>query len=158
MISSVLADALQAQMNKERGNHAQYAAFAASLKAANWPGYAHFMGKSSNDEWTHAQKFEDFLVDRNQVPKYSDLVEPMQMDGENPIPFFEASLSLEQKNTASILAILDLSKDDAQTRVWLIWAIEEQTNSERELTDSLLELRRCRGSGLLILDREYAEK
>jgi len=158
MISQILIDALQKQMNKERMNHAQYAAFSAALNAANWPGYAHFMQKSSEEEWMHAQKFQAYLIDRNQVPVYDILNAPMLLPGESPIPFFEAALTLEQENTISILALDALSESDPQTETWLLWAIEEQTNSERELTDSLLELRRCRGSGLLILDREYLEK
>jgi ferritin len=158
MITPQLIDSLQSQMNKERMNNAQYSAFAAALDAANWPGYSHFMQKASEDEATHAKKFQDFLIDRNQVPIYSALSAPIPLAGDNPIPFFESALLLEQENTISILAIDAIAESDPQTEVWLIWAIEEQTNSERELTDCLLELRRCKGSGLLILDREYLEK
>ena len=159
MLSPQLADALQAQMNKERVNHAQYAAFAAELEAANWPGFAEWMRKASEDEWNHHKKFRDHLIDRNQVPVYTALPAPVSIaTAENPFPFFEAALQLEQDNTASILALDALAESDVQTKVWLIWAVEEQTLSERELTDSLLEMRRARGSGMLILDREYGEK
>jgi len=156
----MIFDTLQAQMNKERMNAAQYAAFAACLDAANWPGFAAWMRKASADELVHASKFEAYLIDRNQTPVYEALDKPNALDGAQPVSFFQAALILEQMNTASILAIDAEAEavDDCQTEVFLIDWIAEQTRSEREITDALLELRRVDATGLLMLDREYASK
>ena len=153
-------DDLQAQMNKERGNAAQYDAFAAALSAANWPGFSAWMQHAADDERTHYGKFRDCLIDRNQTPVLTGLAAPQILDGNDPILFFEAALALEKANTQSILALDDASEEDneGQTEVALIWAIEEQTRSERELIDALLELKRVDATGLLFLDREYGEK
>jgi ferritin len=79
------------------------------------------------------------------------------MDGNDPIPFFQAALDLERANTASILDLL--ADSDGQSADFLYsWAIAEQTRSERELVDALLELKRVGPDGLLILDRQYGEK
>jgi ferritin len=155
----MIFDTLQAQMNKERQNAAQYDAFAAVLSAANWPGFAAWMQHAADDERVHYGKFRDYLIDRNQTPALTALEQPANKNGAQPIPLFEAALALEQENTASILAIDAEAEtvDDCQTETWLIWAIEEQTRSERELTDALLELRRVDATGLLMLDREYGE-
>jgi len=152
-------DALQDQYNKERMNEQVYAAFSAALEAANWPGFAAWMLSASADERDHSKKFRDYLIDRNQSPALSALAAPPLMDGNDPRPFFQAALNLERENTASITALEELAEtlDDDQTEMFLIWAIEEQTKSERELVDALLELNRADNTGLLMLDREYAK-
>lgn len=147
----------QNQMNKERGNHAQYYDFAQSLEASNWQGFAAWMRQAAADELTHSGKFADYLIARNQTPVCTALPEPQHLDGNNPVPFFSAALDLERANTASILALLDAS--DGQSADFLYsWAVGEQTKSERELIDALLELQRVGPDGLLILDREFSEK
>ena len=156
----MIFDTLQAQMNKERMNAAQYDAFAAALSAGNWPGFAAWMQHAADDERVHYGKFRDYIIDRNNTPILTELPAPASKNGAQPVPFFEAALALEQENTASILAIDAEAEtvDDGQTETWLIWAIDEQTRSEREITDALLELRRVDATGLLILDREYGER
>lgn len=156
-MDQALIDALQAQMNRERMNHEQYEAFAAALENANWPGFAKWMHDRANEESDHYHKFRDHLIDRNVAPVLSALDAPMLLDGSNPLPFFEAAYALEQENTASICAVEEVADglDDEQTEDWIIWAINEQTASERELVDALLELNRVDATGLLILDRQY---
>jgi ferritin len=154
-------DLLQEQFNKERMNAQVYESFANCLESYNWPGFAAWMRKASADELTHAARFAGYLIDRNQKPISTALEAPPEMSGDNPLPFFQAALQLEQENTKSILAIEDQSdaEDDEQTDVFLYsWAIAEQTRSERELVDALLELNRVGPDGLIILDREYGER
>jgi ferritin len=147
----------QAQQNKERQNQAQYYDFAQSLESANWPGFAAWMRKAAADELIHSGKFADYLISRNQTPVCTALDEPAHLDGNDPIPFFQAALDLERANTASILDLL--AESDGQSADFLYsWTIAEQTSSERELIDALLELKRVGPDGLLVLDREYAEK
>ena len=151
-------DELQLQYNRERQNAAQYSTYAASLEAANWPGFAAWMRKSAQDEQAHAEKFAGYLIDRNQTPRLDALDAPAPLDGNFPVPMFDAALQLERGNTARILAIRELAEAEAdgQTSVFLIWAIQEQTGSEREIVDRLLELRRAEGNAaaMLLLDRE----
>lgn len=153
-------DALNDQFNKERMNEQVYAAFAAALEASNWPGFAAYMLDQSAQERGHSKKFRDYLIDRNQMPVLKELAAPLLMDGSDPRPFFQAALDLERENTTSIKALEELAEalDDDQTELWLIWAIDEQTASEREFVDSILELNRVDNTGLLMLDREYGEK
>lgn len=153
-------DALQAQYNKERMNEQVYASFASALEAANWPGFAAWFADQSAQERGHSQKFRDFLIDRNQVPQLTALDAPLTFDGNAPLQFFQAALDLEKQNTRSILDLEELAEslDDGQTEDWIIWAIQEQTESERALVDALLELGRVDATGMLMLDREYGEK
>ena len=153
-------DALQAQYNKERMNEQVYASFAAALESANWPGFAAWMLDQSAQEREHSKKFRDYLIDRNQTPALTALDVPLSFDGNEPRQFFTSALALERENTASIKALEELAEalDDDQTEMFLIWAIQEQTASERELVDAILELNRVDNTGLLLLDREYQEK
>jgi ferritin len=153
-------DALQEQYNKERMNEQVYASFAAVLEAANWPGFSAWFADQSSQERDHSKKFRDYLIDRNQVPMLTALDAPRSFDGNDPRPLFQAALNLERENTASILALEELAEslDDGQTEDWIIWAVNEQTASERELVDAILEINRVDNTGLLILDREYGEK
>lgn len=153
-------DALQKQMNKERQNAAEYSAFAAALEAENWPGFAHYFEKAAEDETSHFKLFRDYLIDRNETPVLAALAAPMLMDGNQPLTFFQQALKLERENTALILAIEEVAEalDDGQTEDWIIPVVNEQTRSERELVDALLELGRQDMTGLLMLDREYGNK
>jgi ferritin len=153
-------DALQKQMNQERFNAAQYDAFAAALSASNWPGFSAYFEKQAEQERGHFGKFRDYLIDRNQIPALDAIKAPMPIDGGQPLPFFQSALNLERENTALILAAEELAEslDDGQTEDWIIWAVNEQTDSERELVDAILEIGRMDNTGLLILDREYASK
>ena len=157
---------VQNQMNRERANNAAYAAFAAALEDENWPGFAAWMAKAAADEWSHYLKFRDYLIDRLQKPVLAALEAPPNMDASNPVPLFRAALELERENTKSIVALNAMSEageddiEDALFETWLIWGLDEQRNSERELTDAVLELSRVENdpAGLLALDREYQEK
>lgn len=153
-------DALQKQMNQERQNAAEYSAFAAALEAANWPGFAHYFEQAASDETGHYKLFRDYLIDRNETPVLAALDAPLLTDGNQPVIFFQQALRIERSNTALILAIEELAEtlDDGQTEDWIIPLVNEQTRSERELVDALLELARQDMTGLLILDREYGGK
>jgi ferritin len=81
----------------------------------------------------------------------------MNMDGDQPLPLFQAAYSLEQNNTVLINKLAEMAEveDDEQTESWIIWAIEEQTRSIKDLYDRVLEMSRQDSAGLLMLDREY---
>ncbi len=151
---------LNDQMNKERMNAAQYDAFSDALESANWPGFAKWMRRAADEEREHYQKFAAYLIDRNFNPLHADLAAPEKMDGDNPLPLFQAALKLEQDNTDSINALVLEFADDPQTIALLYnFFVPEQTRSVRDLFDRVLEIRRVTGNpaGMLTLDREYGE-
>jgi len=159
MLSPEMLNALQTQLTLERTNAAIYDSLSACLDAVNWPGSAAFMKKSAKDERTHADKFAGFIVDRNETPVYSDLpICPMIQD-DDLVLYFQAALGREQLTTQAINDLFDKAceLDDPQTCIFLHWFILEQTASERELTDCLLELKRSTNDGRLILDERYGE-
>ena len=147
MIDAQVLTALQAELTRERQNAAIYDALAASLNAVNWPGSAAFLAKSAGEEREHAQKFSDYIVDRNALPQYGALEICPALDGDDLVEYFQAALETEQGTTAAINTLFRLADDraDAQTEIFLHFFVDEQTDSERVLYDFLLELRRYAG-------------
>lgn len=155
----MIQEKLNEQMNKERQNSAQYAAFAAALEAAGWHGFAAWMERASGEEAEHYKRFRDHLIDLNYIPMLSALEAPVNA-GNAPLALFEAALQLERDNTASIIALEEVAdtEDDEQTESMLYnWAIPEQTKSVRDLVDRVMELSRVGADGLIILDERYGK-
>ena len=151
-----LIDALQEQFNRERMNHAAYRALADQLDNMYWPGSSAWMRKSSDEEQAHADKFAAYMVDRNITPRYAPLEAPAALGETDLTRFFEAALELEQGNTESIKELYYVAQEseDPQTCTFLIWALDEQTAAERELTDYITMLRRLSNDGMLVFDNE----
>jgi ferritin len=156
MLDKIITEMLQEQFNRERMNHATYRAMAHCLDAVNWPGASKWMLNASNEEAEHADKFAGYIIDMNLVPRYDMLPAPLVPMGDDLVPYFEAALKLEIENTTQIKEIdyaADQSEDE-QTEVFLIWAVAEQTKSEREITDILLMLKRLDNNGRVVYDHE----
>jgi ferritin len=139
---------LQSQYNRERLNAATYTAIADCLEAVYWPGSAAWMRKAAAEETEHARKFSDYLIDRGEFPQTRPLpaVDALrEIDATALDTAFRRALALERQNTAAILELYRdaLETGDFQTVVFLAWAVEEQTNAEREISDILIELGRC---------------
>jgi ferritin len=154
----IVLDTLQEQFNRERLNHATYRAYASNLDAVNWTGSAGWMLKASNEEQEHADKFAGYIIDRNEVPRFDILPQPITPNGDDLTAYFDAALKLEVENTAQIkeLHYAAEQSEDIQTCTFLIWAIDEQTKAERELTDILLMLRRLDNNGRIVFDKELS--
>src|ERR1035437_6392048 len=96
MLSDAMLQALQSQLTLERQNAAIYDALSASLDNVNWSGSATFMKKSADEERTHAQKFTDYLVDRNCVPIYAALGPCPVLEDDDLVIYFQAALDREK--------------------------------------------------------------
>jgi len=155
-----LLTALQDQFNMERQNAAIYDALAAQLDAVHWPGASAWMKRAADEERQHADKFSGYIVDRNGVPQFAGLVPvvaPQETD--DLVLFFDAAMGREQLTTEAIKALHVLADEaeDPQTCAFLIWFLEEQTKSEREITDILLMLNRLDNNGRVVFDETLGE-
>lgn len=141
-LDAVVRDSLMKQVNIERFNEAVYLALSWKLAALNLNGAANFFKHQAHDEAHHARKFANYLIDRGETPIVTALpvfdVSPVDMN--TAIASFAAlGLQREQINTEYIKTICAQAQEaeDSQTETWLIWAIDEQTQSEREFTELL---------------------
>ena len=165
-LDPVLLDSLQQQITRERQNEAVYLAVAHRFDVLNLTGFAAWSRKAAREEAEHAQRFADYVIDRNAAPQVQPLggvIPPIPLDMLSaPALLVAVALQTEINNTESIKTLYSLAEeaDDPQTCVWLIWAIEEQTSAERELTTLLA---RCKlaendAAAVLQLDRELGAR
>lgn len=156
MLEQIVKDTLQEQFNHERYNAAVYRSLAFGLEVVNWPGAAKWMRAASDEEQAHADKFAEYLIARNVTPVLSVLPSPERVLGDDMVAYFSAALELEKANTEKIVQLKMISEqnEDPQTCVFLIWALEEQTQAEREINDILVTLRRLDNNGRQVFDHE----
>ena len=117
------------------------------------------MKRSADEERKHADKFAGFIVDRNAVPQFAALAAILPAQGDDLVAFFEAALACEMATTEAIKTLHYMAEEseDPQTCAFLIWFLEEQTASEREVTDILLMLRRLDNNGRVVFDEKLGE-
>lgn len=155
-MNTILMNALQDQLTMERQNAAIYDALAAALDVIFWDGSSKFMKKSANEEREHADKFCGYIVDRNGIPAFSAL-EGCNVPSSDDLPlYFEAALQRERMTTEALKTLCYVADEaeDPQTKVFLIPFLEEQTKSERELSDCVMMLKRLDKNGWLVFDKE----
>jgi ferritin len=161
MLDPNVLTALQAQLTKERQNAAIYDALSASLAAVNWPGSSAFMDRSAKEEREHAHKIREYIIDRSALPIYTPLAECPALDTDDLLEYFNAALETEQGTTTAInaLYLLAVQNNDPQTAIMLHWFVAEQTASERELVDYIMELQRYNGDadGYKMFDNSLME-
>lgn len=152
-LSPVLVKAFQDQFTAERNNEAFYWQCALCLDDMNWSGFAKWMSKAANEEKEHAQKFADYLIDRNVCPDVESLASVVHPTGD-VMQFFGLALQAEQANTLRLNRLFALcqAENDYDAQLWLQWALNEQRVSERELTDLLKLLERSGGNNAALLE------
>lgn len=159
-LDPVVADSLNRQITNERNNSAMYAALANRLEFSNLTGMAAHMRSASAEELTHAQKFTDYLIDRNAYPVIAPLESATPPDGQTLVIgtlCFAAALQREMQTTEQIKTLYDISEqaDDPQTCQFLLWFIEEQTKSEREYVELVARLQFAQGCAAAILQIDH---
>lgn len=159
-LDPVLRNALQKQMNTERQNSVFYKACEARFDALGLRGFAHWMHRAAKEERAHAQRFFDYLIDRNEVPildalaAYAAVAVTPQSAAAS---LFGESLKKEQANTQAINYLYGLSDEvkDPQTCVMLHWFIDEQTDSEATLYDITAQLKLIADDAAAILRLDH---
>lgn len=165
MLDPVVLDTLQRQIARERQNEAVYITLANAFEVLNLDGFAKYMHSAAQEEAEHARKFTAYVIDRNAAPLTISLpsvtVQPATMLTAGAL-YLKDALDLEVANTEAIKTLYTLAEeaDDPQTCVWLIWAIEEQTGAERELTELIARATFAQGcpAAILAMDHELGEK
>lgn len=164
-LDPVILDALQQQIARERFNEAIYITLANKFDVLNLPGFGRYMHAAASEEADHARKFTAYVIDRNAMPLTLPLMgvtAPLADMLTAGAVMLQAALDLEIANTAAIKTLYALADeaDDPQTCVFLIWAIEEQTKAERELTELVARATFAQGcaAAILAMDHELGSK
>jgi ferritin len=158
---SELTDALNGQITLEFASAYQYLATAAWLESESFPGMASWMRLQSEEEWAHAMRFFQFVLDRDGTVRLGDIPAPHHVF-ESAYAAFESALASEQSVTASINNLYGLATrlNDYASLPLLDWFVNEQVEEEATVTQIIDDLERAGTSGhtLLMLDRELGAR
>lgn len=157
MLDNVMLQALIEQMNLERYNQAAYNMLAAALDVAYWPNSSAWMKTQGDDEGTHADKISAYIVDRGNVPVFTDIAPIPMLDASDLTSAFGVAMKVEQATTERIKMLYFLAEEqaDPQTCQFLHWFLAEQTESEGILNNYLTMLARLDDNGKMVFDADF---
>lgn len=157
MLKEKMEKALNEQINKEFYSAYLYLSMSAYAQTIGLPGAANWMKIQAQEELTHANKFFDYVNERNGKV----ILKPIgEVDSEfgSVIELFESTLEHEEYISDSINKLTDIAIElsDHATRSLLLWFIDEQVEEEASIHDIIdkLKMTEGRGQGLFMLDKE----
>ncbi|MGF7139234.1 ferritin [Roseimarinus sediminis] len=161
MLKEKMEKALNEQINKELYSSYLYLSMSAYAQTLGLPGVANWMKIQAKEELTHANKFFDYVHERNARV----LLQPIAgVDTEfgTVINLFERVLEHEQMVTESINKLMDISIElsDHATRSMLHWFVDEQVEEEanvQEIIDNL-KMVEGKGQGLFMIDKDLGAR
>ena len=130
---------------------------AAHFEAASLRGFGHWMRLQAAEEYTHAMKFYDYILERGGEVVLGAIDAPAAEFGP-PLAIFEEAYAHEQKVTASIhtIYVQAVKEADFAAQAFLDWFVTEQVEEEANAQEIVDRLRLAGDSGaaLLMLDAE----
>lgn len=157
MLSKIVQDALNDQINTELSSSYNYLAMSAFCERRNFLGCAHWLEVQSREEYGHGMKIFKFQQDRNATVVLKEIAAP-RGDFSSVVEVFEQALEQEIQVSERINALYELAfKEKAfAALVELQWFITEQVEEERTAREIVAKFHLCKDepSAMLDLDRE----
>jgi ferritin len=129
----------------------------AYFEAGSWPGFAAWLRHHAEEEMQHAMKIYDFIHTRRGRVTLAAINTPIA-EWDNARAALESALHHEQRVTASIHALVDLARQEADhaTESFLRWFIDEQVEEEAVVDAVLQKLIQIddHAPALYLLDRD----
>lgn len=159
MLSQVMQDAINQQINLELFSSYSYLSMASWCEHNQFVGCAHWLRLQSEEERGHAMRLHDFLIARNCRVLLRSIAQP-ESDFENVIEVFDKALAQEQAVTKQIDDLYELAfKEKAfAALVELEWFITEQVEEEKTAREVVHKFHMVANdpASLLDMDREMA--
>ncbi|NQU44047.1 ferritin [bacterium] len=161
MLKKSVEKALNEQINAELFSAYLYLSMQAYFEGVNLPGCANWMRNQALEEFTHADKFFRFIIERGGRVALQAIDAP-ETKWDGPQAVFVASAEHEAKVTARINGLVDLAmkEKDHATLNFLQWFVGEQVEEEAAVDQIVqkLKLVKGEGSGLFMIDQELAKR
>jgi len=161
MISKIMQDAINDQINKELYSSYLYLSMAAYFEDRNLSGFSHWMRVQESEEREHAMKLYDFLLERGGKVILKAIDAP-KTEWASTLEVATEVAAHEAKVTASIYALYEtaLKEKDYPAQIMLQWFISEQVEEEKNATDIVANLKLIeeRGTAVLMLDHQLAKR
>ncbi len=159
MMSEKMNAALNKQINEEYFSNYIYLAMAAYLEDSDLDGMAHWMRMQAQEEYQHAMKIFDYMIERGTRVVLTEVAAPPR-EWANPLACFQAALEHEKYMTKNIndLADLALEEKDHATNNIMQWYVSEQVEEESNVDRIVKKLKMmgADGTALFMMDRELA--
>lgn len=161
MLSQAMQSAVNDQINNELYSSYSYLAMSAYLENEQFRGCAKWMKMQSGEEYAHAMRLYNFLIDRQCRVVLKPISEP-QGEFESVVQVFERALAQEQTVTSQINGLWELAFNEKQfaALVELEWFIQEQVEEEKTAREIVhkFQMVRTDPAALLDLDRELGAR
>ena len=161
MLTQVMQDAINDQINNELFSSYSYLSMAAWCQHQQFTGCAHWMRLQSEEEKIHALKLYDFLLARNSRVVLKPIAQP-ETEFSSVAQVFENALAQEQRVTAQIDNLYELAFQEKAfaALVELEWFITEQVEEEKTAREVVHKFHLVQNdpASLLDLDRELAQR
>jgi ferritin len=161
MLSKEMEKELNVQINKELYSAYLYMAMAGYVASIGLNGMANWFSVQAKEEFTHADKFYNFIIERAGRVKLAAIDEP-PFDFKEAQGAFEETLKHERFVTQRIHGLVALARkeNDFATDNFLQWFIAEQVEEEASADEILqkLKLTGNSGNGLFMIDQELATR
>ncbi len=161
MLSNVIQNALNDQINLELYSSYQYLAMSAYCEHLNFRGCAKWLRLQSEEERNHAMKLYDFLTARNCLVQLKPIAAP-PCEYSSVIEVFEKALESEESVSQRIDALYELAFTEKAfaALVELEWFISEQVEEERTAREIVAKfvLVKDDPSAILDMDRELGTR
>ena len=160
-IAPRMEDALNEHLNQEFFASYLYLSMAAYCETINLPGFAHWMRIQSQEEYDHALKLFNFILDRDGRVALAPISQP-PVEFDSALDVMEQTLEHEQDVTKLIdrLYALAVEQGDYATQVHVQWFIAEQVEEEKIARDIVDHLKKFgeEGGALLLLDQQLGSR
>lgn len=161
MLSPVVQEAINKQINNELFSSYSYLSMAAWCEHEQFVGCGHWLRLQSQEENAHAMRLYDFLRMRNgRVQLYP--IDAPEHNYESIVDVFEKALAQEERVTAQIDSLYELAfKEKAfAALVEMEWFITEQVEEEKTAREVVHKLKLVKDdpASLLDIDREMGER
>jgi ferritin len=161
MLKPAVLEALNKQINAEIASSYLYLSMAAHLESRNFRGMAHWMQVQAREEWGHAMKIYQYVLEVGGQVVLKQIDAP-KATWNSVLEVFEDTATHERHVTEMIHALLKLAIQEADfpTQGFLQWFVKEQVEEESQAR-MIVEKLQMMGEGnigLFILDRELAAR
>lgn len=153
--------AINKQINAELHSSYLYLAMAAYFESKNWSGFASWMKMQSKEEYSHAMKFYNYLIERGGEVVLAD-IKAANASWKTPLEVFEAVYKHELEVTSLINGLLKVAREeeDTATESMLKWFIDEQVEEEATAKKVVEQLKMIKESinGTFMLDHQLGKR
>ena len=156
-----MEQALNEQIREELDSAYLYLSMATYFHDQGLDGMAKWMRVQASEEYGHAMRIFDHIVERGGRVTLFALSEPAR-EWDSPQAAFQAAYQHEKYITGKISELVELSSElkDYPAASMLHWFVDEQVEEEASTLKIVQALERIgkSGSGLIMLDRELGKR